>query len=475
MKTRQTLRANMGQLRDKSVSIKTAISRQAASRIALLTMLGCVFVFCALGCTSSSLHEEPSTDAPDKPTTPCAPSKPVEYPAEPAPTSDVITTDQADAFADFSVRLFDATYDDNNTLVSPLSVAYALGLIEPAAQGQTLSQIEDATGMTSEEMNDALRALLASLEQQALTAADDDSRDLYIANALWVDDGLPVKQDYLATTASQFNAEIFTGTLGKRTVAEINSWINSHTNGMVPGVLDELTPLTSLVLVNATSFDAQWGLAYEDDDLVEDIFTNANGQTQKVTFMESEEDCYVELSNASGFIKYYKGASFAFVGLLPAEGSTPRDVVESLSGETLRKAIGYSRSADVLVRLPRFSDECRTELVEPLKELGITDAFELNADFWSVLEDAPYERDGVALPVESFYLSSATQNAVIEVDEAGTRAAAATVITADAATAAPDIPREKYEVYLDRPFVYMIVHVPTNLPVFIGTVDNIDV
>ena len=59
----------------------------------------------------------------------------------------------------------------------------------------------------------------------------------------------------------------------------------------------------------------------------------------------------------------------------------------------------------------------------------------------------------------------------ISVDEHGTKAAAITDITMkDYATGMPE---EIKEVILDRPFVYMIIDNSTNLPIFIGTVTDI--
>lgn len=464
MKAQRDLALNKGLSKEISASTKTVIMSKTIAFV-LVSLMG----FCIFGCTSSSFNEAPPTDTPDKPQ---GSTTQIDFPAEPAPTNNVMTTDQADTLADFSLRLFGATYDDDNTLISPLSVAYALNMVELGAQGQTLSQIEDATGMTSEEMNGALTTLSTSFTQRLGASDNDDSESLYIANALWVDQRFPINPDYLATTESQLNAEVFSGMFGDQTVSEVNTWVNSHTNGMIPHVLDKLLPFSALVLVNAASFDAQWDSAYEDDDLVEDVFTNASGQTQKVTFMESEEDYYIELTNACGFMKFYDDTSFAFVGLLPAEGSTPGDVIEGLTGENLRQALAYSRYANVSVRLPRFSDECRTNLVDPLTQLGITDAFGDYANFSGMIDDAPSDNNDVIAGDEGFYISSAMQDAVIEVDENGTRAAAATVIVGD--TAAPAAPPEDHEVYLDRPFVYMIVHVPTNLPVFIGTVNTLN-
>ena len=57
----------------------------------------------------------------------------------------------------------------------------------------------------------------------------------------------------------------------------------------------------------------------------------------------------------------------------------------------------------------------------------------------------------------------------VQVDEEGTKAAAATAVIAKESSALIDVKR----VTLDRPFVYAIVDNTVNLPIFIGTVNNV--
>ena len=93
---------------------------------------------------------------------------------------------------------------------------------------------------------------------------------------------------------------------------------------------------------------------------------------------------------------------------------------------------------------------------------SIIQAFDSNvSEFTGIMK-----RGDVDLPL---YISEALQITHIELNQAGTRAAAVTAITMACGSVMPK-EIEEYTVYLDRPFVYAIVDMETGMPVFMGTV-----
>ena len=99
---------------------------------------------------------------------------------------------------------------------------------------------------------------------------------------------------------------------------------------------------------------------------------------------------------------------------------------------------------------------------DALSAMGMPTAFDaMSADF---------TRLGHCFDNSNIYIGRVIHKTHIEVGEKGTRAGAATLVEMLAGCAMPE---NEHEVYLDRTFVFMIVDMQTNLPLFIGTVTDI--
>ena len=110
--------------------------------------------------------------------------------------------------------------------------------------------------------------------------------------------------------------------------------------------------------------------------------------------------------------------------------------------------------------MPKFKINYDTDLADVLQSLGMTDAFdEQYADFSGMISNTPFNP----------YIGSVIHKTVIDVNEIGTKAAAATSVEIKAGAT----PEEPKEVKLTRPFIYMLINTKTNTPFFIGTVDEL--
>ena len=179
--------------------------------------------------------------------------------------------------------------------------------------------------------------------------------------------------------------------------------------------------------------------------------------------MYSEESTYMEDERATGFLKYYKGRKYAFVALLPREGVTVAEYVEGLNEEELQKLFANAKQTTVNAAIPKFETEYDILLNDVLTQMGIKDAFSFaDADFSKM---ATSERGNI-------YISRVLHKSFISVDESGTRAGAVTAVGMPDSCAL--MPGEVYNVYLDRPFVYMLIDCETNQPFFIGTMMDME-
>ena len=371
---------------------------------------------------------------------------------------DDLSSQNADV-TDFAIRLFKASNESgNNTLISPLSVLCALAMTANGAEEETLAQMEEVLGMTTEELNLYLYSYMKNLPQ-------GDKYKLCLANSIWFtdDERFTVNQDFLQTNADHYGADIYKAPFDNQTLKDINNWVKEKTDEMIPEVLDKIPSDAIMYLINALAFEAEWSAIYEKHQVKDGEFTKEDGTKQDAKFMYSTEGTYLADENATGFMKYYKGGKYAFVAMLPNEGVSVSEYIASLDGEALNALLANPQYETVYTSLPKFETEYAVEMAEILKGMGMTEAFDMyDADF-----------DGIGTSTDgNIHITRVLHKTFISVGEKGTKAGAVTVI--EAADGAAMEPQEPKEVYLDRPFVYMLIDCENNIPFFIGTMMNVN-
>ncbi len=213
-----------------------------------------------------------------------------------------------------------------------------------------------------------------------------------------------------------------------------------------------------LYLINALSFEAEWETIYKEYQIWPDTFTTEDGQKQQVDFMYSGESLYLENADCRGFIKYYLSQKYAFVALLPNEGLTVADLANRLDGAQLRALLNNAQQTTVHAALPKFSVEYDCNMNDILQQMGLTDAFNPALADFSGIADYP------------LFINQVLHKTRLVVDEKGTKAGAATAVGPEAGY----MPEEIQEVYLDRPFIYLLIDCQTQQPLFIGTVMELE-
>ena len=376
-----------------------------------------------------------------------------------APTVTLADYEGQYPLSDFGIRLMQQTIQsaraDENVLVSPLSVMLALYMTSNGAGGQTKDQMLQVLG---EDLNGYLKAYQETLPQ-------GENYKLNIANGIWFKDkeSLKVQEDFLKANRDYFNAALYKAPFDDITCKEINNWVKENTDGMINNILNEIPQDAVLYLINALSFDAKWTKPYHERSVHDDcIFTKEDGTEQKTTLMYSEEHVYLEDEYATGFMKYYKENKYAFVALLPKEGIKVADYVALLSADGLHQMLSTAKRTVVNARLPKFKTEYNILLNDVLMEMGMEDAFSF--------ADADFSRMAVS-DDGNIFISRVLHKTFISVDEQGTKAGAATAVeTTDYGMHIT----ESYNVFLDRPFVYMLIDCETNQPFFIGTMMDVE-
>lgn len=371
-------------------------------------------------------------------------------------------------YVDFSFNILKKCIEgkghDVNIMVSPASIMLALDLTAAGGKGQTLAEM---TGLFGGAEDPTAQISYAADLMERL----NNSRGvkMHAANSVWVNktvvpDGL--KKDYYDFIHKRFDAEADSLVFDNNAKDKINGWVNDKTDKMIPSIVQQLDPDMAMMLINAICFDGKWAVQYDDSKVFEDNFTFADGSINKVQMMNGTESTYLENDLATGFIKEYEGGQYAFVVMLPKDKKMDAgSLLASFDGKTFDE---YMKSAStdytVYTKMPEFSYDWESSLVPYLKALGMNAPFLPTADF-SGLTDL---KDG-----ENLYIGDVLHKTHIEVDRAGTKAAAVTAVMLykNAVFVDPDM---KKEVFCDRPFAYAIVDTTDNTPVFVGTVNQVE-
>ena len=389
--------------------------------VALLIVFGLLLAGCGGAATQTDVHKSPSK----------------------AP---VVETDTKD----FAVNLFRAAAQEGeNTLVSPLSVLTALAMAANGAEGDSLTQMETTLGGTREDLNDWLGGF-----------KDDDQ--LKQANGIWVksDQKFEPNDDFLTTVQKVYDAVLNEAPFDETTRDEINAWVREETDGMIDGIIDEIPEEAIMYLINALSFEAAWVNPYEEHQVQEGVFTTEDGRALDVEMMYGTAYDYLRTEYATGFRQWYENEDYAFVALLPNEGVTVRELVDSLTGEALSELLDKPEEDVVQTAMPKFEAESDFELSEVLCSMGMDKVFDDALANFSGL--GTYENRNI-------YINRVLHKSSIQVAEQGTKAGAATAVEIAYATGAYGPAEEPTTVYLDRPFVYMIVERDSGIPLFMGT------
>ena len=356
--------------------------------------------------------------------------------------------DTAAALTGFGAKLLQNEMQEENPLVSPLSVASALSMTANGAVGETKTQMEQTLGADTGSLNACFSVLQASL---------GNDKQLKAANSIWMKDTdtLHVEDAFLQQNADSYAAELYSAPFDDSTKTAINDWVSKQTDKMIPEILDELSEDAVMYLVSALAFDAKWERPFKSYEVWEGTFTARGGQEQTGDFLHGAVGQYLSDEHAEGFLKAYAGGKYAFAVLLPDEATSIENYVNQLTGERLHAILASPIDESVEIALPKFKAEFSAELSENLKALGMTDAFDgANADFTAL----GTSDEG------NIYISRVLHKTFIQVDEEGTKAGAATAVEATTESAA----LYPHSVLLNRPFVYMIVDLETGLPIFLG-------
>ena len=308
--------------------------------------------------------------------------------------------------------------EDENTVCSPINLYIAFAMLAETSDGNTRQQILDMLGAQDME---TLRENVSSLWES--NYADTPALKSVLANSLWLDGEETYNDTTLQRLAEQYYASTFRGTPGSEEMNQaLRTWTDDNTGGLLKEYTENMAiaPETVFELVSTIYYKAMW----------RENFWEVN--TEKET-------------------------------LLPDENT---DVNELVSDPDLMKVIRRDESSDnwyspmVNLSVPKFKVSEKTDLIETVRALGVTDALDADlADFSPLTGDK-----------ENLYLSKADHAAMLEIDENGVTGAAYTEL--GVSETAAEIPDDEIDFVLDRPFLFLVTGQDGSI-LFSGVVRNI--
>lgn len=361
---------------------------------------------------------------------------------------------------DFSYQLFSEQLEAENPVLSPTSAYLALAMAGFGSEGNTKAQFHQVLGEDMLAMSDHLMNMLP---------VDSERQILSLANSAWIDDQYIVDEKWIGTIKSVMDAEAYQTNLSTiETMDSMNGWIEEKTNGLIDKMLEKpLTDDARLVLFNTIYFKGKWCNPFEANDTYADTFQVNDREQVETNMMHkySENLDYVSNDFAEGLILPYRtdteDHNIAMMALKP-KGTDVREMYRQLSADNVSELIDNRQSILINTKIPKFEISFENGLNESLINMGLVDGFDA--------EKADFSLMGRTAGGYNLYISLVKQKAKIIVDEEGTEAAAATEVAMLEGCAL--IEEEPIDVFFDEPFLYMIMDMDREIPLFIGILDN---
>jgi|YNPMSStandDraft_1061717.scaffolds.fasta_scaffold00706_6 serpin B len=370
------------------------------------------------------------------------------------------------AFALSLYHLLSAENPASNLFYSPYSISVALAMTYAGARGETEQQMANALhfSLPQERLHAAFNALdqqLNTLAQGGQGSEEGQGFRLHLANALWGQQGFEFLNEFLDTLAQNYAAGLRLVDFRADPEAArqvINQWVSDQTEQRIQNLIPQgaLDPLTRLVLTNAIYFNAAWQYPFQKEATTEEPFFLLNGEKLTVAMMKLNKTLlYAEGADFQLVSLPYEGGRIEMVVILPAAGQFEA-LQAKIDPAWLTEALAQRQLHTVNLSMPKFKVESDFSLVDALSTLGMPAAFQPDqADFSGM--------DGR----QDLYIGEVLHKAYVNVDEAGTEAAAATAVIMELTAALPEQP---VIMTVNRPFLFLIREVQSGSLLFVGQV-----
>jgi serpin B len=359
---------------------------------------------------------------------------------------------------DFGLHLLRSLNNDNNNLmISPFSVYSALALACEGADDENLIQLQKVLYITPDL---CVPQKLREIRRKLVADSVAGSIELNIANALWLRDDYQIKESYSQTVTHKFQAEIKQADFSnlELILQEVNQWVAAHTNNKIPSILEDIDPLTALILLNAIYFKGDWHREFDAVRTRQEDFYLATATTTKIEMMhQTGKFPYYENDQMQAIKLKYNASDYSLIVILPRQINGAAAALDNLDSGFIKLINSPEpKITNIALSLPKFKIDYNTQLNDNLISMGMPLAFTNAADFSRINCQS------------DLFIGQVRHRSYIEVDEKGTEAAAATAVTMVLKSAGP--PQTPVEFRADHPFIFLLLEDTLNLILFAGIV-----
>jgi serpin B len=382
-------------------------------------------------------------------------NRPTSSPAMSQTDTKLVTANTRFGFKLFSQLVQSSAAAHKNIMISPTSVATALSMVYNGAASTTQQAIAKTLELPDLNLT-ALNQANATLATALQTA--DPEVTLNIANSLWGNAGFSFNPDFLQRNQKFYNAEITSLDFASAAaVGQINAWVSRNTNGKITRIVERISPQQTLFLLNAVYFKGNWTVPFDPNQTKEHPFTRSDGSQKSHPLMSQQGSyAYYETDQFQAISLPYGNQHLSMYIFLPRPQSSLSQFYQSLNAETWNTWMQQFRKQRGSIQLPKFKFEYENTLNQALTALGMGVAFTGEADFSQISQSATQ-------------ISEVKHKTFIEVNEAGTEAAAATSIAMSRAAMPVSQP---FQMTVDRPFFCAIRDHQTGTLLFVGAVED---
>jgi len=359
---------------------------------------------------------------------------------------------------DFAFNIFNkliAEDSGQNVFISPLSILLAIAMTYNGAVGDTNIAMADAmefSGMDMEELNQGFSDLMVSILN------GDPGVKINIANSIWPRLGFDPKEDFVDINKKYYSSEVNELDFSDPGAVDIiNNWIEDATEEKIKKMLTEIPPDAVMYLINAIYFKGDWTYPFDEESTFEEDFNLEDGSKKQVPMMHIVEHFgYMEGDGFETLRLPYGEEKFSMYIALPGEGVEIDNILEGFNSSVWNDLKNGMSNTEVRLAMPKYKMEYGVKLLnDVLTYLGMGIAFSPDADFSNINPD--------------IFISKVMHKAVIEVNEKGSEAAAATVVEMVESAMPVD---EMVEFIVDRPFFFVIADDRSGAILFMGKVVN---
>lgn len=346
---------------------------------------------------------------------------------------------------------------NENIIFSPSSISSAFAMTYAGARNNTFNEISEVFYF---EKN--LEVFNSDYYNLINIKSNSKNVSLNNANSIWFEKTFKLNSEYLSTNKQYYNSSsnfVDFKNNSEKSRLQINLWVEKNTNGKIKDLLSSssIDNSTKLVLVNALYFKGDWKTKFKKENNTTGDFQVSKRSKLNTTFMNSKiTSWYYEDKYAQVIEIPYSDRNTSLMIIVPKSFRRIKKLKKKFNYEYYQTYISNKQKKSINLSMPKFKVLSEYNLVDNLRTMGIKDAFTGNADFSGICSN------------EHLFISDAIHKAIIEIDENGTEAAAATAVVMRKTS----ILLESVKVTIDKPFIYILRNNESNLIYFMGQINN---